>query len=551
MTIEKFLTILVKRWWLVLLCFLTVGAGAYVGSRLMIPLYQSTALIQIAVRSSNNQGDYYSSLLASEQLVQTEATLATSDPVLREVVSHYPEMTVEQLSREVTAAPRLNTQLFEIDVQNPSPTQAAAIANDVATTLIEQQTQVFQQNAVQSAVYLLVVQPAQPNFSPVQPHVLLNSAGGLVTGLLLGMLFAVLLGLLDTHVRTPEALTQLLGWPVLATIWRARSDEEVFNPKRNNANFEAYRTLRTNIGFATIDKPVHTLVVTSATLRDGKSVVAANLAIKMARAGKKTLLIDADLRHPVQGDLFSIPGDSMGLSNAIVALSIPATATSFTNDELRVPPATRRPLDPFIHTVHISNLCVMPSGPLPLHPSELLDSKAMQHLIQALSNSGAEIVIFDTPPILGLSDASIMASKVDGTLVVVDITRARKESLKQVKALLAQAGTRVLGCVINKRRRSRKNTIYSSPYGTDEQKERGDLDVEHAGSLPTLSIGPDDNRVPGTSSQVALREQREEENHSTSNVNFPVAPANAFNASDQTIKLPQVNRRKDEQCEDR
>jgi Mrp family chromosome partitioning ATPase len=511
MTIEKFLTIVVKRWWLILLCFLTVGAGAYIGSRLMIPLYQSTALIQIAVRSSNNQGDYYSSLLASEQLVQTEATLATSDPVLREVASHYPEMTVEQLSREVTAAPRLNTQLFEIDVQNPSPTQAATIADDVAATLIEQQTQVFHQNAVQAAVYLLEVQPAQPNFSPVQPHVLLNSAGGLVTGLLLGMLFAVLLELLDTHVRTPEALTQLLGWPVLATIWRARSDKEVFNPKRNNANFEAYGTLRTNIGFATIDKPVHTLVVTSATLRDGKSVVAANLAIKMARAGKKTLLIDADLHHPVQGDLFSIR-DSMGLSNAIVAFSIPTTATASADDKLRVPPTTRRSLDPFIHDVHISNLCVMPSGPLPLNPSELLDSKAMQHLIQALSNYGAEILIFDTPPILGLSDASIMASKVDGTLVVVDITRARKESLKQVKALLAQAGTRVLGCVINKRRRSRQNTIYAYSYGTDEQKE---------------------------------------ENHSTGNVNFSVAPANAFNASDQTIKLPQVNRRKDEQREDR
>ena len=110
----------------------------------MTPIYQSTALIQIAVRSSNNQGDYYSSLLASEQLIQTEATLATSDPVLREVASHYPSLTAEQLSREVTANPKLNTQLFEIDVQNPSPVQAATIANDVATTLIEQQTQVFQ-----------------------------------------------------------------------------------------------------------------------------------------------------------------------------------------------------------------------------------------------------------------------------------------------------------------------------------------------------------------------------------------------------------------------
>jgi hypothetical protein len=134
---------------------------------------------------------------------------------------------------------------------------------------------------------------------------------------------------------------------------------------------------------------------------------------------------------------------------------------------------------------------------------------------------------------------------------VVDITRARKESLKQMKALLAQAGTRVLGCVINKRRRSRKNTIYSYSYGTHEQQEGGNPDVEHAGSLPTLPIEPDNSRESGTSSQVALREQREEENHSTNNVNFPDAPANACNASDQTIKLPQVNRRKDEQREDR
>src|SRR5260370_9750507 len=146
MTIEKFLTIVLKRWWLVLLCFLTVGAGAYSGSMLMIPIYQSTALIQIAVRSSNNQGDYYSSLLASEQLVQTEATLATSDPVLREVASHYPEMTFEQLSREVTAAPSLNTQLFEIDVQNPTPIQLATLATHDATSSIEQQHQASQHN---------------------------------------------------------------------------------------------------------------------------------------------------------------------------------------------------------------------------------------------------------------------------------------------------------------------------------------------------------------------------------------------------------------------
>lgn len=554
MTLEQFWTILVKRWWLVLLCFLTVGAGAYIGSRLMTPLYQSTALIQIAIRSSNNQGDYYTSLLASEQLVQTEATLATSDPILREVASHYPGLSVEQLSREVTADPKLNTQLFEIDVQNSSPARAATLANDVSMTLIKQQTQAFQQNGVQSSVYLLLVQPAQPNFSPVQPHVLLNTGVGLVIGLLLGMLFAVLIELLDTRVRTPEELTQLLGCPVLATVWRA-SSKEVINPRRNNANLEAYRTLRTNIGFSTIDKPVHTLVVTSVAPREGKSVVATNLAIFIAKAGKNTLLIDADLRFPMLGDLFGIPGDRMGLSNAILAFSTQATANASANDKFRasttsVPPLSMQPvsqrsLDPFIHAVNVPNLYVMPSGPIPPNPSELLDSKAMKHLFTALSSYRAEVVIFDTPPLLGLSDASILASKADGTLIVVDITRAGKGSLKQGKALLAQAGTRVLGCVVNKQRRSRKNTIYSYYYGVDKREVEEDLDVEHAGSLPTLPVTPDNLGEPGTPSELALKEQHEEEQHSTNNVNSAAAPYNALEASDQTIKLSRVNRRQE------
>jgi len=145
----------------------------------------------------------------------------------------------------------------------------------------------------------------------------------------------------------------------------------------------------------------------------------------------------------------------------------------------------------------------MPSGPLPPNPSELLDSKAMRHLLKALSSCGAEVVIFDTSPLLGLSDTSILASKVDGTLVVVDITRASKGSLKQGKALLLQAGTCVLGCVVNKQRHGRKDAIYSYYYSADEQEKGEDLKAEHAGSLPTLSIGPDDIRELGAASQLA------------------------------------------------
>src|SRR5436309_8192345 len=131
MTLVQHLAILSKQWRLIIICFVMVGLGSYVGSKLMTPYYQSSALVQVSIRSSNNQVDI-NGLLASDQLVQTEAALATSGPVLHEVVSNYPGLTVDKLATEVSATIKLNTQLFEIDVVDPSPTRAAALANDIA-----------------------------------------------------------------------------------------------------------------------------------------------------------------------------------------------------------------------------------------------------------------------------------------------------------------------------------------------------------------------------------------------------------------------------------
>ena len=540
MTFEQFWTTIEKQWKLIVICFAVVGLGAFVGSKLMTPLYKSSVVVQIAIRSSSNQADI-NSLLASDQLVQTESQLAVSDPVLREVASHYPDLTVQQLVGEVSSTPRVNTQLFEIDVLDPSPHRAAKLANDVAGTLIKQQLQVLQQNnhlaqqqiqqdlsstqqqinavsnqitalqgqggnrgridvlqnqlnglqqhynqwetalaqleltQAQSGDFLIVAQSAQPALGPAQPSVLLNTAGGFIAGLFLGLLLGVLFEQLDTRVRTNEALTNLMGLPVLATIWRAGTSnrEDVIDPKGHSANNESYRILRTNIGFSVVDKPLRSLMVTSAVPRDGKSVTAANLAIFMAKAGKNTLLIDADLRRPTQHEKFNLPGDKIGLSNAILAFSTavppqtPSQQFSLLSSPLGSTSTTSMPtvsLDPFVHAVGIPNLRVMPSGPLPPNPSELLDSKAMERLFKAIEIYGAEVVIFDTPPILGLSDASILASKVDGVLVVADITRANKKNLKQVKEILTQANAHILGCVVNKQRPARHDRSYSYYY---------------------------------------------------------------------------------------
>src|SRR6266480_4693242 len=523
MTLEQFLMKLIKRWKLMVICIAVVGVVAYIGSRMMVPIYQSTALVEIAIRANNNQADI-NSLLASDQLVQTEAKLAVSDPVLREVASHYPGLTVQELSKEVTSTPTLNTQIFEIDVQDKSPTRAANLANDITAALTKQEAQFDQQvsiqaqqhiqddlkqtqqqiapiarqidalqkaqgnsakiaalqvqlmtlqqhynqvqaalvqlelTAVQNGDFLRVVQPAQPVSTPVRPNKLLNTGAGLLVGLLLGMSLVLLFERLDTHIRTPEALTQLLGWPDLATIWQVNSSkgEAVIHPTGHNANVEPYRILRTKIG---------------------------------------------------------LPADAVGFSNAILAFSMltaakpPAYGQPLTPTAPAVPSstptATRVSLDSFVHAVDIPNLCVMPAGPLPPNPEELLDSEAMQHILTALGNCGVEVVIFDTPPLLSLSDASILASKVDGTLVVVDITRANRGNLEQVKAMLAQAGAHILGVVVNKQRHSRDHAIYS--YYSTAHKQNGRKSHSKKDANPA-AVSP---VTPGISKQSKTQPQED------------------------------------------
>ena len=530
MTLERYWATMLKQWKLIVLCFVVIGVGSYVGSKLTKPVYQSAVLVQVALRSSSSQADI-NSLLASDQLVQTDAALATSNTVLSEVASHYQGMTLQRLTPMVTSTPKLNTQLFEIDVQDTSPTQAAVLANDVANTLIKQQLDITNQDTgrsvlqvqqdldttrkqidkitsqiaslqaqgdkqnqiavlqaqlndlqthyyqwqtlmaqmeltiTQSGDFLRVAQPAQVAVIPVRPVILVNTGIGFAVGLLLGMSLAVLFELLDTRVRTPEAVTELLGFPMLAMLNFVKanskeSEEQIINPVGHTHNVESYRILRTNVGFSSVDKPLKTLAVTSALPREGKSTVAANLAIFMAKAGKTTLLIDADLRRPSVYQEFSLSSDKVGLSNAILACAHQASLSATS----KVQGATSISLEPYMHTVNIPNLRVMPAGPLPPNPPELLDSKAMEYFLQSISRCGAEIVIFDTPPLLGLSDSSILAAKVDGTLVVVDITQANIKNVKQVKALLTQAGARVLGCVVNKETTRRKQGAYGYYY---------------------------------------------------------------------------------------
>jgi Mrp family chromosome partitioning ATPase len=225
----------------------------------------------------------------------------------------------------------------------------------------------------------------------------------------------------------------------------------------------------------------------------------------MAKAGKNTLLIDADLRRPTQHTLFDLPAGSLGLSNAVLAFGMQTSTntssyyqySSFTskNQISSAPGTNSSSLAPFVHSVGVPNLWLMPSGLLPPNPSEMLDSKAMQRFLTIIENCGVEVVIFDSPPLLGLSDASILASKVDGTLVVIDISRANKGKLKQLKAVLTQTGANVLGCVVNKQRKNRKDTTYAYYYYLSDQQDDERKSAKN-GHTPGVSASPSTSWSP-------------------------------------------------------
>lgn len=190
---------------------------------------------------------------------------------------------------------------------------------------------------------------------------------------------------------------------------------------------EQYRAIRSNIRFSSVDRPLKSMVVTSAGPGEGKSTTAANLAIIFANSGKRVLLVDADLRKPSVADSFQIP-NAKGLSNLLIDSDV-------THENL-------------VYQMSVDNLWIMPSGPKPPNPSELLGSQRMIEVIEKLTNC-FDLVIFDMPPVVTVTDAQIVAAKVDGTLFVVRERKTNKQMAQKAKKLLMMANANVLGVVYN------------------------------------------------------------------------------------------------------
>jgi capsular exopolysaccharide synthesis family protein len=191
-----------------------------------------------------------------------------------------------------------------------------------------------------------------------------------------------------------------------------------------------------------------TLMITSSKPKEGKSTTASNLAIIVAQSGKKVILVDADLRRPVQHMVFELDNEQ-GLSSAFLD--------------------THAGIDRYLKPVTTDSLSVLPSGPVPHNPSELLDSGRMLEVIEELKKR-ADLVIFDSPPVLSVADATILASRMDRVLLVVDSGYTRRGTAKRAKEVLLSIGANIAGVVVNRAVVKAEADYYDYSYGSDGQK---------------------------------------------------------------------------------
>ena len=509
---------IVRKWFLILVgSVFLIGVAAFQVSSLQQKVYEAKATL-IVGQSLSSVNPNYTQLLASQNLSTTYAAIATTRPILNNVIGRLSlPVTSDELAKHVQATVPLDSTLLTITAQDADPARAAAIANALTDELIaaspaiqghQADLQKFidadltatqnQITATQAEVdrlgslasptpadvtaldtlqgrltslrstyatllsvssdnasnLLSVVEPAVAPTSPVAPRPLFTGLLAATAALLFGAALIFVIEYLDDALKSAEDVQEVVGLPTLGLIARMRHNRgssEIYrlaalvSPRSVAA--EAYRTLRTNIEFASVDGPVRTLLVTSAIPAEGKTVTSANIAVVFAQAGRRVLLVDADLRKPGIHLLFNLP-NTHGLTSLLRA--------------------DGSSIDAVAHETEQANLRILTTGPLPPNPAELLGSQRMRAILERLK-AGGDLVIFDSPPLQAVTDAAILSSYLDATIFVIDARRSHRGIVRQGREVLAKAGANVLGVVLN--RTQELNSSYGGYYGDGQMPE--------------------------------------------------------------------------------
>lgn len=515
---------LVRTWYPLLLASVLLAAGAaFAVSSLQPKVYEARATL-IVGQSLTGVNPNYEQLLTSQRLSTTYAAVATTRPMLEAVIDELGlDQTPDEMKALVKANAPADSTLITITVQDTDPERAAATANALAAQLIaaspaiqgrqadlqksieadlkatqvqieatqarlEALTSIERRTAAQEAELatlegrlvslrstyatllsfssgsssnlISVIEPAVPPTSPISPRPLMNALLAALIGLVVALGVAWVVEYFNETIKDPDDVQAVFGLSTLGTITRMKGDggrSEIYQlatllyPRSSVA--EGYRTLRANIEFSSVDAPIQTLLVSSAMPGEGKTVTAANLAVAFAQAGRRVLLIDADLRKPGVHLLFGLP-NFHGLT------------TLLRRSESTIETVAQR--------TEQDNLRVVTTGPLPPNPAELLGSQRMRAVLNLLQGQ-FDLLVFDSPPLQAVADASILSSFVDGTILVIDATKSRRRPVRHARETLERAGAHLLGAVLNRvsaKAREGYSDYYGDVYGGETPVEK-------------------------------------------------------------------------------
>lgn len=400
------------------------------------PVYQAKAEILVSDHDNVSgittvaKGDIDTNL----KLIETYLVIFTSPRVLEVVADQVGEPSLEVLKKKIKVKPVVNSQVISITVEDTSQEHAVKIANTLALTFKEEIITLMSLHNVQ------ILTEAKVNEFPVivRPQPILASIVAFIMGLLLSIGLASLRHHLDSKLRIEQNIEGKNGLPVLGSVPRQKglrwSHTTIASIMEKNSKLtEAYRNIRTNILLTQVQNSAKTILITSPQTREGKSLIAVNLAISLAQIKKRTVYLDVNFRNPMGHEFFGISNES-GLSTYL---------------------SQQAGIEEIVRPTPFQHLHVIPSGPLTISSSELLFFETMNILLDHLKQT-YDIILLDGPPILPFAESKELASLSDGSVIIVEANRTSSDQLMQATEQLQKINAAIWGAVLNKKV---KNTI--------------------------------------------------------------------------------------------
>lgn len=431
MSLQDYLHALRARWILaVVAVLLALGAAGFITYQ-TTPLYASSIQLFVSTPGTSDAATAYQGDLFSQQRVTSYAELMAGEELAGRIVNSLDlDVPPSSVAGSITASVVPETVILQATVLDPSPDRAQEIAEAVGRQfpllVADLETPPGQEVPT---VKVTVVEAADLPGAPVSPSIPTNLALATVLGLLAGIGLIILLELLDNTVKRVADIEEIADTAVIGGVV---FDSDIAKKplvrqlRGQSRTAEAFRQIRTNLQFLSVDDPPRVLVVTSSTPGEGKTTTAISLAIVLSQSGQRVALVEGDLRRPRVTKYLNLVG-GVGLTNVL---------------------AVSAPVEDVLQQVGNGRLHVLAAGPTPPNPSELLGSSHMRHLIKQLRD-GYDYVVIDSSPLLPVTDGAVLAALSDGVLLVARHGATKREQLRQSSQMLRSVDARLLGVVLN------------------------------------------------------------------------------------------------------